>query len=252
MKPFSLIAIHGNGGGAFRFAPLLPFMPEYVNFHAVTLPGFGRKPLNPSLTTVSHYGDWLQQRIAALPQPRVLLGTGIGGTFAIDVAQRHRDNIDALILHAPVGTRLDKRWFPRLMQLPGMTEAGRRALGATVFRPITQRLLFRKAIPPQHLDAFYAGYRECDAFGQMFRIITPDWFASVSRSDVPTALLWGAKERVLTVDQLNDYKQLFPNHVVRIEPEWDHFPTLEQPAAFVQVTVQLVNSLLEKLPNDET
>ena len=246
MKQFSLIAVHGNGGGAFRFAPLLPFIPEQINFHAVTLPGFGRIPLDPAIQTLSHYGDWLQQYIVALPRPRVLLGTGIGGTFAIDVVQRYANDIDALILHAPVGTRLEKRWFPRLMRLPGMTEAGRRILSAEALRPISERLLFRGSIPPQHLDAFYNGYRDCAAFGRMFDIITPDWFATLQPQQMPTALLWGELERVLTLDQLADYKRLFPNHLVHTEPNWDHFPTLEQPSAFVHTIATLSAQLLAK------
>lgn len=40
MTSFSLIALHGNGGGGFRFERIKPFIPSEVNFVAPTLPGF--------------------------------------------------------------------------------------------------------------------------------------------------------------------------------------------------------------------
>ncbi|MCI0526848.1 MAG: hypothetical protein L0Y56_05270 [Nitrospira sp.] len=36
----TLIALHGNGGGAFRFERVKPYVPKDVDFQALTLPGF--------------------------------------------------------------------------------------------------------------------------------------------------------------------------------------------------------------------
>lgn len=37
MIHFTLIALHGNGGGAFRFARTAPYMPTHIQFVALTL-----------------------------------------------------------------------------------------------------------------------------------------------------------------------------------------------------------------------
>jgi pimeloyl-ACP methyl ester carboxylesterase len=47
------------------------------------------------------------------------------------------------------------------------------------------------------------------------------------------------------VDQLEDYKALLPNHVVRTVPEWDHFPMLEQPEDYARVVVDLARQLVD-------
>lgn len=240
--PFTLVAVHGNGGGAFRFSLLPPHLPQQVRFHAVTLPGFADEPSDPTLTTVADYANKLRELLADLPRPLILLGTGIGGTFALDYAQRFP--LDGLILHAPVGTRLDSRLFPRLMKLPGMTQAGQWAFSTPLLRPFWSRRLFKTALPPAVTQQFFAEYRQCQVFGQMFSIITTDWFDSLQPQPVPAALLWGEEERILTVDQLEDYKSLLPNHVVRTVPGWDHFPMLDDPAGYAAEISALSQQLL--------
>ena len=43
----TLVAVHGNGGGAHRFARVAPLMPPDVTLVAVTLPGLRRRPGGP-------------------------------------------------------------------------------------------------------------------------------------------------------------------------------------------------------------
>ena len=74
----SLVAIHGNGGGGFRFARVEPFIDDDVRFEAVTLPGFGGRPGDPALETLRDYAEQLWREIEHLPRPLVVLGHGIG------------------------------------------------------------------------------------------------------------------------------------------------------------------------------
>lgn len=243
---FTLVAVHGNGGGAFRFARMAPYVPADVHFQAVTLPGFARVPRDPRLQTLRDYADHLHTLIAGLPEPRILLGTGIGGSIVLEYGQHYP--ADGLILHAPVGTRVDTRLFPRLMKLPGMRTLGKWVFSARPFRPIWRRLLFTGPIPDAYARQFFDEYRHCQVFGQMFDIITADWFAGLRPLPMPAALLWGEKERVLSVDQLADYKAILPHHLVHTVPEWDHFPMIEQPADFTRVVVALARDLLAARP----
>lgn len=245
-SPFTLVAIHGNGGGAFRFARMRPFIPAEVAFHPVTLPGFARVPRDPGLQSLRDYAAHLRTLVVDLPTPLILLGTGIGGSMALEYAQHYP--AAGLILHAPVGTRVDTRLFPRLMKLPGMRALGQWLFAARPFRPLWRRLLFTGPIPDDYAAQFFDEYRHCQVFGQMFDIITADWFAGLRPLPMPAALLWGEKERVLSVDQLEDYKAILPQHVVRTVPAWDHFPMIEQPAAFTREVVALSLQLLAARP----
>jgi pimeloyl-ACP methyl ester carboxylesterase len=104
--------------------------------------------------------------------------------------------------------------------------------------------LFHEPLPDDYVNRFFDEYRRCEVFGQMFEIITAEWFASLEPAQVPAVLLWGEREKILSVDQLDDYKALLPNHMVHIEPEWDHFPMVENPQQFAQVAAKLATELL--------
>lgn len=222
-------------------------MPADIHFEAITLPGFADRPRDPTLKSMRDYARQLQNMIDRIHlgnAPLVLLGTGIGGSFCLEYIQHYQAN--GLILHAPVGTRLDTRFFPRLMRLPGMPGLGKWVFSSRLTRPLFRRRLFvdHKRIPPQYLTRFFNEYRRCSVFGQMFSIINTAWWAGLNETPIPAALLWGEKERVLTVDQLEDYKALLPNHIVHTEPGWDHFPMIEQPAEYARVTSELALRLI--------
>jgi pimeloyl-ACP methyl ester carboxylesterase len=125
-----------------------------------------------------------------------------------------------------------------------------RSLGQWLFssrlaRPLFKRLLFSQPVPPDTLNRFFDEYRRCAVFGQMFDLITPAWFKSLRPVDLPAALLWGEREQVLTVDQLDDYRVLLPHSLVRTVPGWDHFPMIEQPEEYAHEIVSLARELVE-------
>lgn len=238
----SLIALHGNGGGGFRFERAKPHYPANVTFTAPTLPGFAGVPRDPALTTMADYARVLNEHVAAQPAPRVVLGTGIGGAIVLEMLQHHP--VDGVILHAPVGTRLDTRLFPKLMNLPGMKTLGQQTFASPLTRPLFRRLLFTEPVPDDYVNRFFDEYARCSVFGQMFEIITPEWFATLKPTNVPAVLLWGEREKILSVDQLDDYKVLLPDHRVEIVQEWDHFPMVETPQQFAALTAKLAQSLV--------
>ncbi|MEO0564962.1 MAG: alpha/beta hydrolase [Chloroflexota bacterium] len=244
MKQLSLIAVHGNGGGGFRFERARPYYPANVEFVAPTLPGFAGTPPDPALQSLTDYAAVLQTHILKTSAPRVLLGTGIGGAMVLEYLQHYAADVAGVMLHAPVGTRLDERTFPKLMRMPGMTTLGKWVFSASPLRPMWRPLLFTAPVPLDYSRRFFDEYARCDVFGQMFEIINAEWFASLQPVDLPAVLLWGERERILSVDQLEDYKVLLPNHTVRTVPEWDHFPMIDAPQAFADETTRLAAGLL--------
>ncbi len=70
----SMIAVHGNGGGASRFARLPGCMPEDVDFRAITLPGFADVPSDARLQTLGDYARWVHRAVSDVDAPCVVLG----------------------------------------------------------------------------------------------------------------------------------------------------------------------------------
>ena len=241
---FTIVALHGNGGGAFRFARVEPHISARARFHAVTLPGFAALPRDPALGTLRDYATYLRGLLVREPRPLVLLGHGVGGSIALEFAQDFAPDIDGMILHAPVGTRLDLRLFPRLIGLPGARALGKWLFSSRPARPLLRRLLFSRSVPPAYIDRFFGEYRACSAFAQMFDLITPAWFRSLRPIRLPAALLWGERERILTVDQLDDYRALLPGCLSRIVPGWGHFPMIDRPEDNAREIVALAQEVI--------
>jgi pimeloyl-ACP methyl ester carboxylesterase len=158
----------------------------------------------------------------------VVLGHGIGGSIALELATQRPDVMRALILHAPVGAKLDRRLIPRVMRLPGASRAVQHTIGARMTRPILRRVLDGD-VPRAASDRFLDDYAASAAFGQMFHIITAEWFAALKPHDVPTVLLWGRRDRTVTVDQLDEFRPLCRTLSTRVVDHWGHFPMVDHP-----------------------
>jgi pyruvate,water dikinase len=241
-----LVAVHGNGGGGFRFHRVREHIIPDIRFEAVTLPGFGGRPADPSLVTLEDYAEQLWSEISGLPGPLVVLGHGIGGSIALDMVQRHP--VDGLIIHAPVGTRLDERLFPKLMKPEPVRALVKWGISSKWTRPLTSRVFFSSDVPPNYRDEFLSEYARAASFSQMFDVITSEWWAGLRPVDVPAVLLWGSEDRVLGADQVDDYRRLLPRASVDVVPGWGHFPMVEQPAEYAATVTAIVQRLIAGEP----
>jgi pimeloyl-ACP methyl ester carboxylesterase len=236
----ALVAVHGNGGGASRFAAMTAAVGDRVRLQAVTLPGFSTTPRDPALTTVSAYADRLADLFEPSERPPVVLGHGIGGSFALDLASRRPEVMSGLILHAPVGANLDTRLFPRIMSTSPVRALAKRLIAARAPRPLWRRLFFPHGAPRPVLDTFFDEYRTCEAFGQMFEIISPAWFQQLQPvRTVPTVVLWGEHDRVLRSGQADVILDKVPGAEVIVQPGWDHFPMIEQPQEYADAIIDI-------------
>jgi pimeloyl-ACP methyl ester carboxylesterase len=243
MTQVSIIAIHGNGGGGFRFQRALEYFSAEVRFSAPTLPGFADRPNDPSLSTLSDYARAIKAMVECEPRPRVLLGHGIGGTVALQLCQNFPDTIDGVILHAPVGALLDRRLMPKIMLLPGMARLGRAVFTNPLLRPYFIDKLFVKPVPEGYLDEFFKEYTRCTVFEKMFHLITHEWFAALKPASVPACILWGKQDRVLSSDHAGEFQKLFPNSTVEIVPDWTHWPMVEKPEDYATVITKISKEL---------
>lgn len=239
----TVVAVHGNGGGAFRFSLMPRPLADGVDLHAVTLPGFEGVPLPQGPVTVATFADALAAELAMIEGPRIVLGHGIGGSIALDALGRHEGIAEGLILHAPVGARLDERLFPRIMSTPVMRRIVQWGISARPTRIIAARLLFR-GTPAGFTDRFLAEYRRCAAFGPMFDILTAEWFDALTPLDLPATVLWGEHDRVLGSDQADEIEALVPGAERVVVPGWGHFPMIDDPADYAAHIAELATALL--------
>jgi pimeloyl-ACP methyl ester carboxylesterase len=240
----SVMAVHGNGGGGDRFRWMAPHLPTDIHLHAPTLPGFGGKPMDPRTTDMAGYARTLLGDLLSMPRPRVVLGTGIGGSWVLELLRDHAAEVDGVILHAPVGPRLDTRLFPKVMRRPAVAEAVRRIIANQWARPLIARRFFAPDTPENRVDSVLNAYAQCSAFAQQFQIITAEWWRSLPAMSVPSVVLWGAEERVLAADMAEDVRQVLPDADIQTVPGWDHFPMIDTPEHYAEVIARAARALV--------
>ena len=246
---FSITAIHGNGGGGFRFDLVRPLFPDNVNFHNPSLPGFDCNKKHTKKLTIKEYADWLADYISDIPRPNILMGHGLGGVFILEFLQKYSYLVDGVILHSIVGANLNKRIFPKLMKLPKVAFLIKNLIASPAFRPIISRKFFQNKIDSNYEKLFFEAFGKCEVFENMFQIINYSWFRSLSKIHLPTIFLWGEKDWILSPNEINELQSLFQNSSKLIISDWDHFPMIDKPESYVYQITRIAKDLAT-LPND--
>ena len=246
LQNISITAIHGNGGGGFRFDLARPLFPNNINFYNPSLPGFNcNKTLSKKLT-IKEYADWLADYLSDIPRPNILMGHGLGGVFVLEFLQNYSYLIDGVILHSIVGANLNKRIFPRLMKLPKVAFLIKNIIASSAFRPIISRKFFQTRINSNYEKLFFEAFGKCEVFENMFQIINYSWFKSLSKIHLPTMFLWGEKDWILTPNEINELQSLFQNSSKLIISDWDHFPMIDKPESYVSEITKIATDLATK------
>jgi len=89
-----LVLLHGWGLGPQVWAGLLDVLPPDLAVLAPELPGHGATPRAPG-TDIAAWSDAL---LPTLPERTVLCGWSLGGLIALDLAHRHPEKVERLIL----------------------------------------------------------------------------------------------------------------------------------------------------------
>lgn len=241
----TLIAIHGNGGGGFRFQRAAQYFPSDVKFLAPTLPGFAGEPRDAALKTIGDYSKALNSLVERESRPRILLGHGIGGSLGIQLVQQYPDVLDGIILHAPVGALLDRRQFPQLMLMPGMAGLGKAIFTNRLLRPYFRAKLFANPVPDGYVEQFFDEYTSCTVFEDMFHLITHQWYSSLTEMTLPACILWGQEDRVLSPAHASEFAKLFPHSKTHIVENWTHWPMIEQPEEYAAVVTRIAGELIK-------
>jgi pimeloyl-ACP methyl ester carboxylesterase len=239
----TIVALHGNGGGAFHFDGVRPFIPPSICFRPLTLPGFDGAPLFHQLRSLHDYARYLRAMIAAEVRPLVLLGVGSGGAIALEFAQFFGGEVNGLILQGPLLPQAETGRFLPLVSFGIGPTVSKWLIGAGWTRRLFSRRFFRQPPAAEELDRFFSGYRRCTAFGRMFSLITPDWVRTLQPLQLPAALL-GDSPTALGFDAVNIRPEhLLPQLLLHPRPDWPYFPMIEQPVDYADEIVALARTL---------
>jgi pimeloyl-ACP methyl ester carboxylesterase len=198
-------------------------------------PGFGRSERPKDFETVydlvHHYLEFLE----TLPHERVtLLGFSFGGWLAAEIAAACSHRLERLVLVDAFGIKVGDRETPDILDV--FNTAPREVQRRSWHDPA------RWAPDVDHLsdEELVVRARNWDAlclYGWQPYMYNPHLKRWLSRIVVPTLVVWGASDGIVTPDYGRAYSALIPGARFEVIEGAGHHPEIEQPEALVERVV---------------
>ena len=212
-----------------RFVGLLARHGEVI---APSGPGFGHSPRPKDFDTVYDLVHLYLEVLANLPgEKATLVGFSFGGWLAAELAVACSHRIDKLVLVDPVGIKISDRETPDILDVFNRSpDEVRRASWhdpekfAPDFNAMSDEALTVYARNREAL-CLYAWHP------YMYNPQLPRW---LRRIKVPTLLIWGESDRVVTPDYGRAYSRLIPCSRFELIEAAGHHPEIEQPGMLVE------------------
>jgi pimeloyl-ACP methyl ester carboxylesterase len=212
-------------------APFLDLLGRHGEIVAPSSPGFGHSPRPQDFDTVYDLVHLYLAVVDALPGDKVsLIGLSFGGWLAAEVAAACSHRLDKLVLVDPLGIKISDRETPDILDIFNKSpDEVRRSSWHDPDR-------FGPDFNAMSDEALVVHARNREALCRyawhpyMYNPQLPRW---LGRIDVPTVLVWGEGDRVVSPDYGRAYAKLIPGARFELIGQAGHHPEIEQPALFV-------------------
>jgi pimeloyl-ACP methyl ester carboxylesterase len=221
---------------------------------ALDLPGFGRSPMPSEPISISRYARTLDALLDELDiSAAAVVGNSMGGFIAAELAINFPQRVERLVLVSPAGLSTygdprGTRALPRLQRMERVIGAHTRWV-ADHADVLARRARLREAAfglvarHPSRLPAALVAEQIRGAgkpgFLQALQAnLDYDFRHRLPEIACPTLIVWGDRDRVITVRDADLYVELIPNARKVTFEDTGHVAMLERPAEF--------NALLEE------
>ncbi len=222
-----LVFLHGAGGHT-GWRPFMETLSREFDVIAPEHPGFGQSDDPPWLDTVADLAYFHLDLLAALGLDRVhLMGTSLGGWIAAEMAVRNTARLQSLTLVCAVGVTANGEPIPDIFRMP-VEENLRRYFADP---EMATRRLADLGRGDQSIVAKNRATVVRLAYDPRFHNPhLPKW---LHRIDVPTLLVWGARDGLVPPEFGDAYHALIPGSRLVVLDGAGHAPFDEQEAAFL-------------------
>lgn len=221
-------------------APFLDRLAEHGEIVAPSHPGFGGSPRPDDFDTIYDLVHLYLDVLDALPAQVAMIGFSFGGWIAAEVAASGHPKLDRLVLVDPVGIKLGGREERDIAHFfnTSPAELQRRAWHDPAARPAgVYGLGWQAQIDEQMSDEEMVRLaRNWDSlclFAWRPHMYNPQLKHWLRRIAVPTLVLWGDSDGIVSPEYGRGYSALIPGARFHVIERAGHHPELEQPAAFV-------------------
>lgn len=213
-------------------SPFLDRLARHGEVIAPSSPGFGNSPQPKDFDTVYDLVHLYLAMLGGLADgDTTLVGFSFGGWLAAEIAAACTRQFGRLILVDPLGIKISDRETPDILDIFNRPpeEVRRRSWHdpdrfAPDFDALSDEALVIRARNREAL-CVYAWHP------YMFNPQLPRW---LGRIDVPTLVLWGESDGIVSPDYGRAYAAMIPGARFELIPAAGHHPEIEQPEAFTR------------------
>jgi pimeloyl-ACP methyl ester carboxylesterase len=221
-------------------APFLELLSRRAFVLAPSHPGFGASPRPDDFETIYDLVHLYRELIDDLPDGKVtLVGASFGGWLAAEIAASCPHRLDRLVLISPLGIKLSDRETPDILDVFNThPDAVRRlswhdpARSAPDFDALSDAALTRHA----------RNWEALCLYGWEPYMYNPRLKRWLGRIALPTLVLWGASDGVVTPAYGRAYAALIPGARFALIEGAGHHPELEQPEALANRVLDFLDS----------
>lgn len=244
----TVVFVHGLSGCWANWLEQLPALAERHRVVALDLPGFGASPMPSAPISISWYARLLDALLGRLGvDAAAVVGNSMGGFISAELAIAFPQRVERLVLVSAAG--LSTTNHPDVTRaLPALTRMQRvlAASGAWVVSKadtVARRPRLRDALldlvvaHPERLPAPLAAEQLKGAgkpgFMQALKaVLDYDVRARLPEIACPTLIVWGERDRLISVRDADTFAELIPDSRRVVFPDTGHMSMLERPAAF--------------------
>jgi pimeloyl-ACP methyl ester carboxylesterase len=234
-----ILLLHGANPISKR-APFLDLLARHGEVIAPSHPGFGASPRPADFDTMYDLVNLYHDMLAAIPAPCVcVIGFSFGGWIAAELAVAGARRLDRLVLADPVGIKVSGREVRDIAHFfnTDPAELLRRAWHDPARCPggchgLGWQATISDAMSDADLVSLARNWDALCLYGWKPHMYNPQLAYWLRRIVVPTLVLWGEADRVVTPEYGRAYAGRIPGATFRSIAAAGHHPELEQPQAF--------------------
>jgi pimeloyl-ACP methyl ester carboxylesterase len=212
-------------------APFIDLLASKAEIIAPSHPGFGHSPRPDDIDTVYDLVHLYLDLLDMLPYERVtLMGLSFGGWLAAEVVVNSCQHIERLILADALGIKISDRETPYILCI--FHTSPTEVLRCSWHDPEPWVPDFN-AMSDDALVTRTRNWESLCLYGWHPYMYNPQLKRWLHRISVPTLVLWGSSDGIVTPDYGRAYSAMIPDSRFELIEQAGHHPEFEQPEAFV-------------------
>jgi pimeloyl-ACP methyl ester carboxylesterase len=219
----TVLFLHG-AGGVPGWLPFFEKLSDRFDLLVPDHPSFGRSPTPPWLDDISDLAFYYLDLIEELDLKDIhVVGHSMGGWLALEMAIRSQAHMKSLTLMASVGIRIKGNPVANVFimtpeQLMNVLYADPKLIEQELARTPT----------PEEVNQIVINRTAAARLAWHPRFFNPKLAKWLHRVSVPTQILWGSQDKLVSPAYADEFKKLIPHASVTKFPGAGHIPFAEK------------------------